>query len=86
MPDYLLYWKDFWRDVAQEPGSINYSWHTARKSFFDFVQPGESLGLRIDTIWSACSMALGRTNSGPTKASPPRSGSPIPNPWRCTEQ
>lgn len=49
MPDYLLYWKDFWRDVTQNPGSINYSWHTARKSFFDFVQPGESLWVVVST-------------------------------------
>jgi hypothetical protein len=49
MPDYLLYWKDFWRDVKQNPGSINYSWHTARKSFFDFVQPGESLWVVVST-------------------------------------
>jgi hypothetical protein len=44
MADYLVYWKDFWSDVAGDPSApIAFDWHTARKSFFRDVRENDRL-------------------------------------------
>jgi hypothetical protein len=43
MANYLLYWKDYWKDVKNYPDDINFNWHTAKESFFHRVQPNDDL-------------------------------------------
>lgn len=43
MSNYLLYWKYFWGDIADEPTALNELWHTAQESFWDKVAQGDSL-------------------------------------------
>lgn len=43
MSNYLLYWKYFWGDIADEPTAFNELWHTAQESFWDKVEQGDSL-------------------------------------------
>lgn len=43
MSNYLLYWKYFWDDVADNPTAINELWHTKQKSFWNKVEPSDSL-------------------------------------------
>jgi hypothetical protein len=45
MADYLLYWKDYWKDVKNHPSDIDFSWHTARRAFFNRVHPKDNLWL-----------------------------------------
>lgn len=44
MSDYLIYWKEFWSDVAGDASApIAFDWHTARKSFFRDVEENDCL-------------------------------------------
>jgi hypothetical protein len=44
MSDYLVYWKDFWSDVAGDLSvPISFDWHTAKKSFFRDVEENDCL-------------------------------------------
>lgn len=43
MSNYLLYWKYFWGDIADEPTALNELWHTAQESFWYKVEQGDSL-------------------------------------------
>jgi len=45
MANYLLYWKDYWKDVKSYPADINLNWYTARKTFFNRVRANDSLWL-----------------------------------------
>jgi hypothetical protein len=45
MANYLLYWKDYWRDVKNHPTDINFNWYTARKAFFNRVRANDNLWL-----------------------------------------
>jgi len=45
MANYLLYWKDYWRDVKDHPTDINFNWYTARKAFFNRVRANDNLWL-----------------------------------------
>jgi hypothetical protein len=49
MANYLLYWKDYWRDVKNHPTDINLNWYTARKTFFKRVRAN-------DNLWLVCSV------------------------------
>ena len=43
MTDFLVYWKDYWRDTRENPNAIDRYWHTANETFFDEARPGASL-------------------------------------------
>jgi uncharacterized protein DUF3883 len=43
--NYLLYWKDYWKDVKNHPTDINFNWYTARKAFFNRVRANDNLWL-----------------------------------------
>lgn len=43
MSNYLLYWKYFWGDIADDPTALNELWHTAQEGFWYKVQPNDSL-------------------------------------------
>lgn len=47
MPDFLMYWKYFWRDEADDPDSFNDNWHTQNEHFFNKVEQGDSLWVVI---------------------------------------
>jgi 5-methylcytosine-specific restriction enzyme A len=57
MPDYLVYWKNFWQDMEDDPESFHANWHTRNKSFHNKVEQGDSLwvvasgGLRHPEEW-----------------------------------
>src|ERR1043165_9801723 len=43
--NYLLYLKDYWKDVKNYPTDINFNWYTARKAFFNRVRANDNLWL-----------------------------------------
>lgn len=43
MSNYLLYWKYFWDDIAEDPTALNELWHTKQDSFWYKVEPNDSL-------------------------------------------
>lgn len=43
MSNYLLYWKYFWDDVADEPTALNELWHTKQEGFWYKVEPNDDL-------------------------------------------
>lgn len=42
MSDFLLYWKEFWRE-SNDAAATEYFWHTKQKSFFDRAKPDDRL-------------------------------------------
>jgi hypothetical protein len=57
MPDYLVYWKRFWKDGGHEAPNLDYFWHTSWKPLPYQVQPNDRLwvlttgGRRRPTEW-----------------------------------
>lgn len=43
MSNYLLYWKYFWGDIAENPDALNELWHTKQESFWYKVKPDDNL-------------------------------------------
>jgi len=43
MPDFLLYRKNYWKDLEKDSNCIDEIWHTGQKPFFDKVEQGDSL-------------------------------------------
>lgn len=43
MANYLLYWKYFWDDIANDSDALNELWHTAQESFWYKVEQGDNL-------------------------------------------
>lgn len=47
MSNYLLYWKYFWEDIADNPSAFNELWHTRQEGFWNKVKSGDSLWVVI---------------------------------------
>lgn len=48
MSSFLVYWKDYAREIAEYGDSaVNELWHTKRKQFYDQVKPGDDLWVVI---------------------------------------
>ena len=47
MSNYLLYWKYFWGDIADDPNALNELWHTKQDSFWYKVEPNDNLWVVI---------------------------------------
>lgn len=47
MSNFLLYWKYFWDDFAENSDSLNELWYTAQKSFWEKVEPDDNLWVVI---------------------------------------
>lgn len=43
MANYLLYWKFFWNDIAQDPNDLNDQWHTEQEGFWYKAKEGDNL-------------------------------------------
>src|SRR5258708_37174267 len=41
MSDFLLYWKDYWKDIAADPEAADLYWHTKAEWFFNKVRHGD---------------------------------------------
>lgn len=47
MADFLVYWKDFWRDISNNSASVGFYWQTSKKSFFEKAKPNDRLWVVI---------------------------------------
>jgi hypothetical protein len=47
MSDYLLYWKYFWEDIAENPNALNEEWHTEQEGFWYKAKEGDNLWVVI---------------------------------------
>jgi hypothetical protein len=57
MANYLLYWKFFWDDIAENPNDFNDNWHTEQEGFWYKANEGDNLwvvvsgGLHFPDEW-----------------------------------